>query len=54
VKAGFTIEELVGRFLPFTTLSPIPKHPFFVRLYLHMRPLWKLMGKQFLIVGRKP
>ena len=54
VKAGFTIEELVGRFLPFTTLSPIPKHPFFVRLYLHMRPAWKLMGKQFLIVGRKP
>ncbi len=54
LKAGFEIEELVGRFLPFTTLSPLPKHPFFVRLYLRLRPAWRLLGRQFLIVGRRP
>lgn len=54
LKAGFEIEELVGRFLPFTTLSPLPKHPFFVRLYLRFRPAWRILGRQFLIVGRRP
>lgn len=53
LKAGFQVEELVGRFLPFTTLSPLPKHPFFVRLYLAVRPAWHLLGRQFLIVGRR-
>ncbi|MGH9320823.1 MAG: class I SAM-dependent methyltransferase [Vicinamibacteria bacterium] len=54
VKAGFEIEELVGRFLPFTTKSALPKSPFLVRLYLHLRPAWRILGRQFLIVGRKP
>jgi SAM-dependent methyltransferase len=53
-KAGFEIEELVGRFLPYTTLSPLPKHPIFIRLYLAFPPAWRLLGRQFLIVGRKP
>jgi len=52
--AGFELEEVVGRFLPFTTLSRLPKHPVFVRLYLRVRPAWRLLGRQFLIVGRKP
>ena len=54
LKAGFEIEELVDRFLPFTTLSRLPMHPFFVRLYLRCPPAWRLLGKQFLIVGRRP
>ncbi len=53
-KAGFEVVELVGRFLPFTTCSPLPKHPLLVRLYLWARPAWRLLGRQFLIVGRKP
>ena len=36
------------------TLSPLPKHPIFIRLYLACRPAWRLLGRQFLIVGRKP
>jgi SAM-dependent methyltransferase len=54
LKAGFEVEELIDRFLPFTTLSPLPKHPFFVRWYLRLRPAWRFLGRQFLIVGRKP
>ena len=54
VKAGFRIEELRGRFLPFTTRSLLPQHPLLVRLYLLVRPAWWLLGRQFLIVGGKP
>jgi SAM-dependent methyltransferase len=54
LKAGFEVEELVGRFLPFTTLSRLPKHPFFVRWYLRFPAAWRFLGRQFLIVGRKP
>lgn len=52
-KAGFEIVELVGRFLPFTTRSRLPKHPWLVRAYLVARPAWRLVGRQFLIVGAK-
>ncbi len=52
--AGFEVIELLGRFLPFTTCSAVPKHPLLVRLYLMTRPAWWLMGRQFLIVGQKP
>lgn len=54
VLAGFEIEEVVPRFLPFTTLSPLPAHPLLVRLYLRCRPAWRILGRQFLLVGRKP
>ncbi len=52
--AGFEVEDLIDRFLPFTTCSPLPKHPLLVRLYLSVRPAWRVLGRQFLIVGRKP
>jgi SAM-dependent methyltransferase len=53
-KAGFGVDELIGRFLPFTTCSPLPQSPWLVRLYLRVRPAWRVLGRQFLIVGRKP
>lgn len=52
-KNGYEIQEIIGRFLPYTTKSAIPKHHLLVRIYLRFRPLWRLFGKQFLIVGRK-
>jgi SAM-dependent methyltransferase len=53
-QAGFDIQLLIPKFLPFTTKTKLPTHPFFVRLYLAVPLAWKIMGKQFLIVGRKP
>ena len=32
----------------------LPQHPLLVRLYLRLRPSWRLLGRQFLIVGKKP
>jgi SAM-dependent methyltransferase len=53
-KAGYEVVELIDRFVPFSTDSRLPQHPMLVRLYLKCRPIWKLMGGQFVLVGRKP
>ena len=51
---GYEIDVITPRFLPFTMVSA-PEYPmFFVRLYLAMPWLWRLRGKQFLLVARKP
>jgi hypothetical protein len=51
--AGFKIERKILRFLPYTTKSKLPQSPFLVRLYLQLRPLWFIMGKQSLFLAVK-
>lgn len=52
---GFELLHVEGRFLPYTTRSALPQAPWLVALYLMMRPLSSfVLGKQFLIVARKP
>ena len=53
-KAGLEVIKLIDRFVPFSTSSNLPQNPTFVRWYLSCRPLWRLLGGQFLIIGRKP
>jgi SAM-dependent methyltransferase len=51
----FEIVECRPRFLPYTTRGGAPRWPWLVRAYLKMLPLSaRLLGKQFLIVARKP
>jgi ubiquinone/menaquinone biosynthesis C-methylase UbiE len=52
-KAGYEVETLIDRFLPYTTRSRMPQHPALVRVYLRVPLAWRLLGKQFLIVGAK-
>jgi len=52
-QAGFAIDTVVPKFLPYTTRSRLPKASFLVALYLKMPLAWKLLGKQFLVVARK-
>ena len=52
--AGLVTERLVVRFLPYTTKSALPQRPWLVRLYLHCRPAWLIMGRQTLYLGRRP
>jgi len=54
VQAGFTSEKVIAKFLPYTTRSALPKASILVALYLHVPLAWRFMGKQFLVVGRKP
>lgn len=51
---GYQIDVLTPRFLPFTMVAA-PEYPmYFVRLYIRFPWLWRLRGKQFLVVARKP
>lgn len=54
LTCGYEIETVIPRFLPYTTKSRIPQSPALVALYLRFPPAWRLMGKQFLVVARKP
>ena len=51
----FEIEARIGRFLPFTMAHGRYRHPLWMlRLYLVLPFVWRIFGKQFLVVGRKP
>jgi len=54
--AGFELERIHPQFLPlsFRSRSYLPVSPFLVRAYLRLPLAWKVMGEQFLLVGRKP
>lgn len=58
--AGFELEEVMPRFLPYTmkgklarTSLPFSLYLLLLRIYLRCRPMWGIVGKQFLIVARK-
>lgn len=51
---GYEVVEVIPRFLPYTTRSAIPQAPWLVRLYLAVRPMWRIMGQQSWFVARKP
>jgi dolichol-phosphate mannosyltransferase len=50
----FDVVDCFPQFLPYTTRSSLPKHPWLVKMYLKFRPAWWFMGGQFLIRARKP
>jgi len=50
---GFTVEKTIPKFLPYTTKSRIPQYIFFVKMYLRMPLIWKIMGRQMFIVAKK-
>ncbi len=51
---GLQVERVVPRFLPFTMKGKTPPPAPLIRLYLQLPIFWKLLGKQFLVVARKP
>lgn len=52
-QPGFTIDYSVDRFLPFSMSEGKEKPVALVGWYLKLKPVWKILGKQFLVVGRK-
>jgi SAM-dependent methyltransferase len=53
-SVGLEVVEVIPRFLPYTTRSRLPQSPWLVRLYLAIRPAWRLLGGQTWLVARKP
>jgi ubiquinone/menaquinone biosynthesis C-methylase UbiE len=51
--AGFQVELMIPRFLPFTTKSRIPQKSFLIKAYLKLPLAWKWIGKQYFVVGCK-
>lgn len=53
VTNGLSLERVVARFLPYTTINK-PSYPMaLVKLYLRLPMFWPLFGRQFLVVGSK-
>jgi SAM-dependent methyltransferase len=51
---AFTVERCLPKFLPYT-MAKGPRYPLlFLRLYLALPVAWHFLGKQFLVVARKP
>jgi len=53
VASGFDLVGVIPRFLPFSFRGILPPSPRLTRLYLRFPLAWKLLGKQFLIIGKK-
>ena len=49
----FTIEKSFSKFLPYNMVRVRERPLFMISLYLRFQFLWKLFGKQFLIVSKK-
>lgn len=54
IQSGFEVAEVIPRFLPYSTRSALPQAPIFVAAYLKVPLAWRILGKQFLVTGRKP
>ena len=52
--AGFDVTGVSAQFLPYSFRGLLPPSPALTRLYLRSPALWRLLGKQFLVLGRKP
>ncbi len=52
-SARLSIRRSHDRFLPYSFKSGLPPSPFLVRAYLNFPLAWKILGKQFLVVGEK-
>jgi hypothetical protein len=52
--AGFQVVAVHPKFLPFSFRGILPPSARLTRIYLRVPALWRLLGKQFLIIGRKP
>jgi methyltransferase family protein len=51
--AGFEPERIVPRYLPYSFRGVLPPSQTLTRLYLKLPLAWRLLGKQFLVIGRK-
>ena len=52
-ETGFTVEEQIPRFLPFTMSDGKQRPIWMLRFYLKLKLAWPVFGRQFLIVARK-
>jgi hypothetical protein len=49
---GFDITAVTPRFLPYSFRGLLPPSPLLTKTYLRTPALWRLLGKQFLVLAR--
>jgi hypothetical protein len=52
--AGYEIERIIPRYLPYSFRGVLPPSPTLTRRYLQTPLAWRILGKQFLVIGRRP
>jgi SAM-dependent methyltransferase len=52
-KCGFEVELCLGKFLPYSMSQGRTYPLWMLRVYLAMPSVWKLFGRQFLLIARK-
>ena len=52
--AGYDVASVVPQFLPYSFTGRLPPNPVLTRRYLNTPLAWRVLGKQFLVVGRRP
>ena len=50
--AGFEPIKVIPRYLPYSFRGILPPSPQLTRLYLKTPAAWRVLGKQFLVIGR--
>lgn len=53
ILSNFKIIKVVNRFLPYSTKSKLPKTDWIIKLYLRLKPIHLILGKQSLIIAKK-
>jgi SAM-dependent methyltransferase len=48
---GFRVPYVLGRFLPFTTQGRLPNSILLLKLYLRLRPAWRIFGQQSFFIA---
>ncbi len=51
--AGYEVLTVHPRFLPYSFTGSLPSSPALVRAYLRVPLAWRILGKQFLVVGQR-
>jgi SAM-dependent methyltransferase len=51
--AGYHVDRILPRFLPYSFTGWLPPSPALTRRYLRTPSAWRLAGKQFLVIGRR-
>lgn len=51
--AGYEVERVVPQFLPYSFTGRLPPSPTLLEQYLKMPFAWRVLGKQFLVIGRR-
>ncbi len=51
--AGFTVERIEPRFLPYSFTGRLPPSSALTRRYLRTPLAWRVLGKQFLVIGKR-